>query len=123
LPEELETTIYRVAQEALTNVLRHGRSSAAGEGVHRVSIVIHRRPEEVLTVIEDDGRGFDVEAALSLPPGQRRLGIFGMQERARLAGGTLSIESEAGIGTAVYLRLPLTEEGEANVRAADFASG
>jgi two-component system sensor histidine kinase NreB len=65
----------------------------------------------VLAMIEDNGPGFEVEAALNLPPGQRRLGIFGMQERAQLAGGTLSIESEPGHGTTVHLRLPLPAEG------------
>jgi PAS domain S-box-containing protein len=115
LPPELETTIYRVAQEALTNVLRHGLPGGGEKGASRVSIVIHRRPEEVLTVIEDDGPGFDVDAALSLPPGQRRLGIFGMQERARLAAGTISIESGIGKGTTVYLRLPLATESKAHV--------
>jgi signal transduction histidine kinase len=68
----------------------------------------------VRVVIEDNGPGFDVEATLGLPPGQRRLGIFGMQERARLAGGTLSIESEPGQGTAVCLRLSQPGEGHAD---------
>lgn len=115
LPAELETTIYRVVQEALTNVLRHGKPGDGRRGISRVSIVIHRRPEEVLTVVEDDGPGFDVEAALSLSPGERRLGIFGMQERARLAAGTISIESGVGKGAALYLRLPLANEGQAHV--------
>jgi signal transduction histidine kinase len=111
LPLELETTIYRVAQEALTNVLRHGKGGENGRSATRVSLLVQRRASDVVTVIEDDGPGFDVEVALTLPPGQRRLGIFGMQERARLAGGTLTIESEPGQGTSVYLRLPLPAEG------------
>lgn len=106
LPVEMETTIYRVAQEALTNVLRHGRDGREPQA-SRVSILLQRRQGEVLAVVEDDGPGFDVEAVLGLPPGERRLGIFGMQERARLAGGTLTIESEPGQGTAVTLRLPV----------------
>jgi signal transduction histidine kinase len=57
-------------------------------------VVVQRIAREVVTTVEDDGPGFDVAAALNQPPGKRRLGIFGMQERARLAGGTLSIESE-----------------------------
>lgn len=114
LPQEIETTIYRVTQEALTNVLRHARDSGESRAT-RVSVLVQRRANEVLTVIEDGGPGFDVEAALSLPPGQRRLGIFGMQERARLAGGTLTIESKPGEGTTVSLRLPLPAEGAPDV--------
>jgi PAS domain S-box-containing protein len=119
LPPEIETTIYRVTQEALTNVLRHAVVEAVdSDGIDvdgandrrrasQVSIVVQWNGATVITTIEDDGPGFDVEAVLNLPPGKRRLGIFGMQERARLAGGTLSVESEPGAGTTVFLRLPL----------------
>lgn len=105
---EIETTIYRVAQEALTNILRHASGTDGRQSATRVSVVVQRRATGVLVTIEDDGPGFDVEATLSQPPGQRRLGIFGMQERARLAGGTLTVESEPGSGTTLYLRLPST---------------
>ncbi|MES2462517.1 MAG: PAS domain S-box protein [Armatimonadota bacterium] len=114
LPPEIETTIYRVTQEALTNVLRHAVPApvASGPGnqtgASRVCIIVQRRASQVIATIEDDGPGFDVDAALNLPPGKRRLGIFGMQERARLAGGTLTIESLPGTATTVFLRLPLT---------------
>lgn len=109
LPTELETTIYRVTQEGLTNILKHAVSSdiPQTDRATRVSVLVQRRPSDILAVIEDNGPGFDVEAALSRPPGERRLGIFGMQERARLVGGTLDVESTQGEGTIVYLRLPL----------------
>lgn len=115
LPSELETTIYRVAQEALTNILKHATGSELPEDKRatRVSIVVQRMDGGVLAIIEDNGPGFDVEATLSRPPGQRRLGIFGMQERARLVGGTLDVESDLGKGTTVYLRLPLPPAAEA----------
>lgn len=121
LPSEIETTVYRVTQEALTNILKHAAQTPAedtggtarkrgrkgNQAATHVNILIQRRDEEVVTVIEDDGPGFDVEAVLNQPPGKRRLGIFGMQERARLAGGTLTIESKLGKGTSVFLKLPL----------------
>lgn len=112
LPGEVETTIYRVAQEALTNVLRHAVEGAGERRATRVSVLLQRRGTEALTVIEDNGPGFDVEAVQALPPAERRLGIFGMQERARLAGGTLTIESAPGQGTTLFLRLPLPERTE-----------
>ena len=101
LPVETETTIYRVVQEALTNILRHAHSAS------KASIVLVRSAGEVRVSIEDDGPGFDAEAALQWGRGNARLGLFGMQERAALAGGTLAIESEVGQGTTVYLRLPI----------------
>lgn len=123
LPLEIETTIYRIVQETLTNILKHavahpsneaktntqsqkGSRKRGNRAATRVSILVQRREGEVITVIEDNGPGFDVEAIRNQPPGKRRLGIFGMQERARLAGGTLTVESQPGKGTTVYLRLP-----------------
>jgi len=84
-------------------VLKH----AVGHGAARVSVLVQRRGGEVATIIEDDGPGFDAEALFNRLPGARRLGIFGMQERARLAGGTLTVESAPEQGTTVFLRLPL----------------
>ena len=105
LPPELETTLYRVAQEALTNITRHAKA-------RRVSLLLERRPGGVSLIIEDDGKGFDAEAALR-PAGQERLGLLGMQERATLVGGSLTIESSPGAGTTVFVRLPTGETGTA----------
>lgn len=100
---ELETTLYRIAREALTNVFRHAHAS-------RVSVLLERRPDHVSLIVEDDGQGFD-EAATSKPTAtQGRLGLLGMQERATLARGSLVIESNPGAGTTVFARLPLAFE-------------
>ena len=101
LPVETETTIYRVVQEALTNILRHAK------GAKKASVVILRGAGEVRVSVEDDGPGFDAEFVLNTGRENPRLGLFGMQERAHLAGGTFSIESQRGQGTTVYLCLPL----------------
>ncbi len=93
--------VYRIAQEALANLVRHARSETA-----RVQVRTENGTLEL--TVEDQGRGFDVEAA-------RRaggLGLTSMTERARAAGGTLTIQSQAGAGTSVYLRLPLARSGE-----------
>ena len=99
LARHLEVTLYRLLQEALTNVLRHAQAQ-------RVSVLLTCHGEVVQAVIEDHGRGFDVAAVLDGPP-SRRLGLQGMRERATLVGGTVELESAPGAGTTVFVRLPL----------------
>jgi signal transduction histidine kinase len=96
LPAEVETTVYRIAQEALSNVLRH----AAAE---RVSIVATRRAQSVVLVVEDDGQGFDVGAPAD------GMGLVGMRERVNLLDGELRLESVTGKGTTIVVDLPLAE--------------
>lgn len=103
LPPHIETTLYRVVQEALTNVLKHANARCA-------SILLERRGDRVHAIVEDDGDGFDVEAMMASTDAQCRLGLFGMQERVALVGGTLEIESTPGAGTAVFARIPLAAE-------------
>jgi signal transduction histidine kinase len=100
LPSHIETTMYRIVQEALTNVLKH----AKGE---RVSLILECSNSRVLAVVEDDGCGFDIEAVLTSAHTERSLGLLGMQERAALVGGTLHLESAPGRGTTVCVRIPL----------------
>lgn len=95
LDNQLETVLYRVVQEALTNVVRHARAGS-------VSVVATADEQQVKLVIEDDGIGFD-EAAL---PAAERIGLMGMRERMELLGGSLRIESGRGRGTTVYARVP-----------------
>jgi signal transduction histidine kinase len=105
LPKEFETTLYRVAQEALTNVARHAQAK-------RVSVLLERRTAHVSLIVEDDGLGFTAQgtAGAPAPAGQGRLGLLGMEERVKLAGGTLTIESAPGSGATVIARLPLNAE-------------
>ncbi|MGI8655036.1 MAG: PAS domain S-box protein [Pyrinomonadaceae bacterium] len=100
LPPHIETALYRIVQEALTNVLKHAEAK-------RVSLIMEYRGNRVLGVLEDDGRGFNVEAALGAPVAERRLGLTGMRERIELVGGTLEIESSAGAGTTLVVRIPV----------------
>jgi len=103
LPPAVETAVYRVVQEAMTNVLRHARAS-------HVSLVLQRTSQGVVAVVEDDGRGFD-PAAASQTSG--RLGLLGMRERVELVEGHLTVESAPGGGTTVIARIPLRADGEA----------
>ena len=93
LSTELELVIYRVAQEALTNVLRHSKAT-------RCDVVLESNDDEVELRVTDDGVGMPSRSS------GETIGIEGMRERALLGGGTLSIESPPGQGTQVTLRLP-----------------
>ena len=95
LAGDAETALYRIAQEALTNVAKHARA-------RNVEILLERRVEHVLLIIEDDGVGFDPAATGS---GAQGFGLLGMQERAGLVGATLEIESSPGNGTTVLVRM------------------
>jgi signal transduction histidine kinase len=108
LPGDVETAIYRIVQEALTNVARHAEATQA-------SVVLDKREREVLVVVEDDGQGFDADEPRTREAGGRRLGIPGMQERARLVGGVLEVESSPGHGTSLFVRIPLPESGATGV--------
>jgi signal transduction histidine kinase len=103
LPPRIETTLYRVVQEALTNVLKHAQAQ-------RVSVLLERHEDHVLTIVEDDGQGFDTEAMMNAPDAQRRLGLLGMNERVALVEGTFEVESTAGAGTTVFVRIPVSGE-------------
>ena len=98
LPPDVETAFYRVTQEALTNVLRH-----AGAG--QVSVLLQYHDAQAVLIIEDDGKGFDVEEAF----GRGRLGLLGIRERAEMLGGLFTIESSPGNGTTIYVAVPLAE--------------
>jgi two-component system, NarL family, sensor histidine kinase UhpB len=99
LPSHLETTVYRVVQEALSNILKHADAK-------RISVILEHRSGRLVVIVEDDGCGFDAEGLLKLPVRARRLGLLGMQERVALVGGSLAIESSLGSGTSLYVRIP-----------------
>jgi signal transduction histidine kinase len=100
LSNVLETMIYRVVQEALTNVRRHANAT-------KVDVIIKHGKSEVHAMIEDNGQGFDPGASETLPaPCADRLGLVGMRERVDLLGGTLSIESSSK-GTTLVVRVPI----------------
>jgi signal transduction histidine kinase len=108
LPAEVETALFRIAQEALVNVARHAEADA-------VLVQCTASASEVTIEIEDDGKGFD-PAILSAPPDAgAALGLMGMQERVELLGGTIEIDSAPGQGTRVALRVPIAATaGEAD---------
>lgn len=96
LPSRIEAGLYRIAQEALSNVLHHAGATA-------VSVRLVAEPDRITLFVEDDGRGFAVEET---PPG--RFGLIGMRERARLLGGALQVESTPGAGARIEAVVPLS---------------
>ncbi|NCP88226.1 MAG: hypothetical protein CO094_13605 [Anaerolineae bacterium CG_4_9_14_3_um_filter_57_17] len=95
LSPEIETSLYRIVQEALTNVARHAQAQS-------VSILLQICEGQIVTTIEDEGKGFDPAQAQK----NGRLGLFGMQERATMLDGSLNIESMPGQGTTVFVKIP-----------------
>jgi PAS domain S-box-containing protein len=106
LPSHIETTLYRIIQESLTNVLKHAEA-------HRVSLILERHADRVFAIVEDDGSGFDVEAVMCEPIKKRGLGLLGMRERVALVDGTLNIEASPGVGTTVFVRIPTPPDASA----------
>jgi two-component system CheB/CheR fusion protein len=101
LPSQIETTIYRIVQEAMNNVYKHASAK-------NVSVSVQRRGNQVVAIVEDDGVGFDAEAVNSSSHSDRpRIGIAGMGERAAIVGGELTVESTPGRGTTLRVRLPI----------------
>ncbi|HEY0151703.1 MAG TPA: ATP-binding protein [Longimicrobium sp.] len=99
-PHEVETMLYRVTQEGLTNVVKHSRAT-------RVSLVLERRGGNLSVILEDNGVGFELETVLVSPEKSRRLGLRGMRERVARLGGTLEIETSPDAGTCLFIRAPV----------------
>ena len=95
LSSEVETTLYRIAQEALTNVAKHARAE-------HVEIILERRSDHVLLIVEDDGVGFDHGSPGTSGQG---FGLRGMEERAALVGATVQVDSATGRGTTILVRM------------------
>jgi len=95
LPVEVETAIYRIVQEALTNVVKHAQA-------HSVSVVLTRSDGRIKAVIEDDGTGFEPETR-----GGDGIGLVGMRERIELLDGSLAVESSPRSGTTVAVEVPV----------------
>ena len=93
---EVETALYRVIQEALTNITKHAAARL-------VSVVVERRRGDAIVVVEDDGVGFAPDQIASTG----RLGLLGMQERVTLVGGSLQIEAAPQSGTLIRVRVPI----------------
>ena len=112
LKPDIETTVFRIVQEALTNVVRH-----AGAGSVLVQVVFG--DSDVRLSVDDDGQGFDVTAALAAADGRAAWGLLGIQERASLVGGAAEIDSRPGQGTTVRVAIPDPYKQDRSADSAD----
>jgi signal transduction histidine kinase len=100
LDPNIETNLFRVVQEALTNVARHSQANS-------VSVLLTQDEGRICAVIKDDGQGFDFDAAMNHQTDAQGAGLFGIRERVSLLGGTLQISSQAGAGTQLSIEIPI----------------
>lgn len=103
LPAQIETALFRIIQEATTNIARHAdaESTSISLEFNETCIAVH---------IEDDGKGFDLNEVMRSSDGERGLGLLSMEERAELLGGHLSIKSRPGLGTQITVKIPIEQE-------------
>ncbi|MCL4251325.1 MAG: HAMP domain-containing protein [Anaerolineae bacterium] len=106
LPQTLETAIYRIVQEGLTNIARYAQAQTA-------SVVIGQRDDSIRIIIEDDGVGFDPK---QIAQSSKSLGLQGIRERAGLFGGTLEIDSTPGGGTSLFIAIPFQPEAQEEIQ-------
>jgi PAS domain S-box-containing protein len=99
LSSAAETALYRIAQEALTNVARHAEAS-------EVSVILEQQAGTIVLIVEDNGVGFDVNQAA----GRDALGLAGIRERAEMLGGQVTLESRPGAGTSMFVRVPSCDQ-------------
>jgi len=104
LPAETELALFRIAQEAISNIVRHSEARNA-------SVRLECNDSECVLRVEDNGKGFDVSEITSIDAGGRGAGMFGMKERVTMVGGTCSCQSQPGQGAKVIARVPITRSG------------
>jgi signal transduction histidine kinase len=105
LAPDIETACFRIVQEALTNITRHAQAK-------RVEISLRREADSMVLCVQDDGLGFDIEVMRQRALQGTSLGVLGMQERANLIGGELTIHSASGKGSTVQLTCPWRSQVE-----------
>lgn len=106
LSPEIKITLYRIAQEAITNAIRHAQAQ-------RISVTVFMENDILILTVEDDGIGFNAPQVTGSPKGRPCWGLMGMQERARLIGADYSLTSHPGLGTRVSIQVEIVSDSSA----------
>jgi len=104
LSQKRQLIVYRIFQEALTNIRRHAQAT-------HISVVIKKEKDSLSFLVEDDGKGFDVKQVTMRDSGEKGLGLAAIEERVRMLDGSLDIWSEVGKGTRISFTIPVSKEG------------
>ena len=105
LPPQLKLTLFRIAQEAINNIVKHSRAK-------QVEIKLSQCEKNIQLEVQDDGEGFDLTKVHQEALRLQHLGLLGIQERAELAGGEVQLRSEPGSGTRILVKVPLSGAGD-----------
>lgn len=108
LDRDIENNLYRITQEALNNAAKYANAQ-------QINVLLEKRGEHLILIVEDNGVGFDVSAVHNNGRGRRSLGLIGMKERASLIGGNIEVESSRGKGTTVFVNVPLNDKTNGRV--------
>jgi signal transduction histidine kinase len=96
----VETALFRITQEAITNIVRHAEAKHA-------TVQLSQSPTHWILIVQDDGHGFDSATTLNQSLADQRWGLFGVRERVELLGGAFQIESTIGKGTTLKVEIPI----------------
>ena len=99
LPPDMETAVYRIVQEALTNVIRHAQAT-------RVDVILQQDHDNLIIIVEDNGNGFDPSRVMNDMMANKHLGLIGIRERVEMLRGTLTLESSEAMGSTVRIEVP-----------------
>ena len=105
LAPEVRTALFRIIQESVHNITKYAEAD-------NVRVLLRAKDGKITAMVEDDGKGFDIETVYSSRIGAHSLGLLGMQERATLLGGTFNIQSRIGGGTRISVEIPLGDPAE-----------
>jgi signal transduction histidine kinase len=98
LPSDVETAVYRIVQEALTNVIRHAQAT-------RVDVILKQDQDNLIIIVEDNGKGFDPSVVMNNMMADEHFGLIGIRERVEMLGGTLTLESSKTMGSTVRIEV------------------
>jgi signal transduction histidine kinase len=101
LSPQAQIIIYRIFQEALTNIAKYAQAT-------RATVTIKRENDKVSFTMQDKGKGFNLEQVRARKDGKRGLGLVAMEERVRMLGGTLEMQSQKGVGTKISFKIPVS---------------